>query len=273
MDLRCKHSPKLGVAITGATGFIGSRLVDVFGAGDFEATAFENIGTGAVVVHLAADVSPTREAMLANIAADTYLLEIVNQKHKGLVYASSNNVYPYALDCRINEFTRCNDYYSVSKILCEKLVSEWAKVPSVSVRIADVFGVGQRHGNFFKAIEQSVRMGKPLKQYGQGLKRRTYIHVQELCEMLKFIALNHLPHAQPGLVFNLGYEDSASIAEILGMVSSMTSLEVIKNSLEGDRPWFDVRTMQTSILHPYVPRWGSFCEALAAYVDQIKSEK
>jgi nucleoside-diphosphate-sugar epimerase len=273
MDLRCKYSHKLGVAITGATGFIGSKLIHVFGADDFEVTPFENIEAGAVVVHLAADVSSTRAALLANIAADTYLLEIVNQKHKGLVYASGNNVYPYALDCRVNECTRCNDYYATSKIVGEKLVSEWAKVPAVLVRIADVFGVGQRHGNFFRAIEQAVRTGMPLNQYGLGLKRRTYIHVAELCDMLKFIALNYLGYVQPVPVFNLGYEDSGSIEEIFRMVSSMTGLQVITNSLETDRSCLDIRTMQVSTLCGFVPRWGSFSEALAAYVDQIKLEK
>lgn len=272
MDLRCKYSPKLGVAITGATGFIGSQLVDVFGADDFEAISFESVGTGAVVVHLAADVSPTREAMLANIAADTWLLEIVNQKHKGLVYASSNNIYPYALDCRIDELPSCNDYYSASKILGEKLVLEWAKVPAVSMRIADVFGLGQRHGNFFKAIEQAVRAGMPLKQYGQGLKRRTYIHIRELCEMLKFIALHGLKTYQPGIALNLGYLDSFSVTEIINMVAGLSGSSINQIPLEVDRTGVDVRTMQVSVLPGYKPCWGSFREALAAYVDEIQSE-
>lgn len=266
------YSPKQRVAITGATGFIGSQLVDAFGSNDFESTAFESIGSGAVVVHLAADVSPTREAMLTNIAADSWLLEIVNQKHKGLVYASSNNVYPYALDCRIDELPRCNDYYSASKILGEKLVSEFAKVPAVSIRIADVFGLGQRHGNFFKAIEQAVRMRMPLKQYGQGLKRRTYIHVHELCEMLKFITLHGLKISQPGTVLNLGYSDSSSVKEIINMVAGLSGSLVNEIHLEVDNSGIDVRTMRVSALDGYKPCWGSFREALAAYVDEIQSE-
>ena len=225
-----------------------------------------------MVVHLAADVSPTREAMVANIAADTWLLEIVNQKHKGLVYASSNNVYPYALCCQIDEPLRCNDYYAASKILGEKLVSEWAKVPAISVRIADVFGVGQRHGNFFKAVEKAVRAEIPLIQYGHGLKRRTYIHVNELCEMLRFVALHMLTTAQTGLALNLGYSDSFNVAEIINLVAGLTGCSINQIPLEVDRSEFDIRTMQVSVLHDYEPRWGSFGKALAAYVDEIHIE-
>lgn len=273
MDLRCKYSPSLGVAVTGSTGFIGSQLLNTFKVADFKAIPVELIEDAAVIIHLAADVSSTRHAMLTNIAIDTFLLEVVNQKHKGLIYASSNNIYPYALDCRINEFPRCNDHYAASKIFGEKIYSEWTKVPTVSVRIADVFGVGQRHGNFFKAIERSIQTEASLQQYGRGLKRRTYIHIQELCESLKFIALHGLEDRQPSRSVNLGYADSASIAEILDMVSELTCLTITNIPLEVEKSQFDVRTMQPSLLNGYTPCWGSFREALSAYVDKIKSKK
>lgn len=270
MDLRCKYSPELGVAITGATGFIGAKLLQSFGTGNFEVATVEEIGSGAVIIHLAADVSPTREGLLANIAADTYLLEMVNKKHRGLIYASSNNVYPYALDCRVNERTLCNDYYATSKIFGEQLISEWSNVPVVLVRIADVFGVGQRHGNLFKAIEQAIRTGMPLKQYGLGLKRRTYIHVEELCSMLKHIAVNNLKNSQQPLFLNLGYEDSSTVKDILEKVSKMTGLNIVTNELEVETSYFDIRTMRISNLHGYKPCWRSFSEALSSYVNQIK---
>lgn len=272
MDLRCKYSSSLGVAVTGSTGFIGSRLIDVFGTDDFTAIPFESIESGAFVVHLAADVSPTRDAMLANVAADTWLLERVNKFHRGLIYASSNNVYPYALDCRIDELQRCNDYYAASKIIGEKIVSDWSKVPTVSVRIADVFGIGQRHGNFFKAIEQALSSGMPLKQYGRGLKRRTYIHVQELAEMLKYIALNSFCSSGRGSALNLGYADSASVSEILDMVAMVSGSEIVQVPIDLDNSDTDIRSMHTSTLYGYKPRWVSFRAALEAYVHEAQPE-
>lgn len=271
MDFRCQYSPSLRVAITGATGFIGKNLIGVFASDDFECCVIEEVPDGATIIHLAADVSPTREALLENAACDTFLVELANQKHRGLVYASGNNVYPFAVECRVSEYPRANDYYALSKILGEKLVSEWARIPSVTVRIADVFGGGQRHGNFFKAIEHSVRTGGPLQQYGKGLKRRTYIHVRELCEMLKFISQHCLECVRPGgEVLNLGYADSASVAEILQIVSELTGVEILARTLDSDRSEFDVRTMFISPLNGYVPCWGGFREALTAYVEQIQ---
>jgi len=271
MDLRCKFSPKLGVAITGATGFIGSKLVAAFDVDDFAPRSFESVDAGAIVIHLAADVSPTREALLTNITVDTFVLETVNSKHKGLIYASGNNVYPYALNCRIDELQRFNDYYAASKVFGEKLIAEWASVPAVSVRIADVFGVGQRHGNFFKAIEQAVRTKMPLNQYGKGLKRRTYIHVLELCGMLKFIASNRLEVSQPGDALNLGYCDSASVAEIINEVADLTGASITHTPLEYDASEGDIRTMNVSTLHGYKPHWPGFREALATYVREIRA--
>lgn len=271
MDLRCKYSPALGIAITGATGFIGNKLVATFDVNDFEPRPFEAVDAGSIIIHLAADVSPTRDAMLKNIAIDAFVLEAVNAKHKGLIYASGNNVYPYALNCRIAELQRFNDYYAASKIFGEKLFAEWATVPTVSVRIADVFGVGQRHGNFFKAIEQAVRAGMPLIQYGKGLKRRTYIHVQELCGMLRFIALNRLIISQPGDVLNLGYFDSASIAEIMNEVVDLTGASITQTPLKIDATECDFRTMKVSTLNGYTPYWPSFREALSAYVNEIRA--
>jgi nucleoside-diphosphate-sugar epimerase len=271
IDLRCKYSSKLGVAITGSSGFTGTRLRYLFGADDFLTVAYEDIKESSVIIHLAANVLPTREAMLENITIDTYVLEIANRKHKGLIYASGNNVYPFSVDCRTSDSTRCNDYYSASKIVGERLITELANLPFTVIRIADVFGIGQRHGNFFKAIENSVLNRKPLKQYGAGQKRRTYIHIDELCEIIKFLTFKHKENQQQSSILNLGYSDSASISEIINLVSNMTGLKIEMNSIESDNSHFDIRTMKVSQLHGYTPCWASFSEALHGYIYQIKS--
>ena len=271
MDLRCMFSPKLAVAITGATGFIGRNLIAAFDVDDFESRSFESVDPGSVIIHLAADVSSTRDALLSNIAIDTFVLETINSKHKGLIYASSNNVYPYAFNCRIAELQRFNDYYAASKVFGEKLIADRASVPSVSVRIADVFGVGQRHGNFFRAIENSIRTAAPLNQYGKGLKRRTYIHVRELCGMLKFIASSQLESTQFCGALNLGYADSASVAEIIDNVANIAGISITQIPLQDDLSDSDVRTMNISSLPGYRPYWISFKEALAAYVLEIQT--
>jgi len=226
INLRCKYSSKLGVAITGSTGYIGTRLINLINTDDFETIAFENIKESSIIIHLASNISSTREAMLENIATDTYVLEIANLKHKGLIYASTNNVYPFSIDCRTHDSTRINNYYSASKIIGERLFTDLSQLPCIVIRIPDVFGVRQRHGNFFRAIEYSILNETPLIQYGSGYKRRTYIHIDELCEIIKFLLKNFIKKEKNTSILNVGYNDSASISEILNTVSMLTGLKI-----------------------------------------------
>lgn len=270
MDLRCNYSPSLGVAVTGSTGYIGSRLVTFLGADGFLPCPIDEVAPGAALVHLGADVADTRDAMLANLAADSWLAELAQKgKFSRIVYASGNNVYPRALECRVEEQTRCNDYYSASKVFGERIIAEFSRVPTVSVRIADVFGVGQKHGNFFRAIEQSLTSATPLKQFGLGLKRRTYIHVDDLCAILQYLLTGNFGAAGVHTVFNVGYPDSASVADILKIVARVANLPVEEVSVAEDRSALDVRTMQVSLPAAAVLSWSNFEDALTAYVRQI----
>jgi len=212
--------------------------------------------------------------MLANLAADSWIAELA---HEGIfsrvVYASGNNVYPYALECRPEEQTRCNDYYSASKVFGERIMTEFAHVPSINVRIADVFGVGQKHGNFFKAIEQSVATATPLKKFGSGLKRRTYIHVDDLCAILKYFLIGNVGAAGVQTVVNAGYPDSASVTEILDIVARAANLPIEEVAVAEDFSSLDVRTMQVSLPSDAVLSWSNFKDALTAYVGQIVASR
>ncbi|MEX3010161.1 NAD-dependent epimerase/dehydratase family protein [Hoeflea sp. TYP-13] len=272
-NLRCKHSKELGITITGASGYVGLHLIEAFGSGDFRDVPIEHVPAGSVIIHLAAAVSDTRDALLANLAADTLLLEIANDRHRRIIYASSNNIYPCAIGCRLNELPDCSDYYAASKIFGETLYSNLSKIPVTAVRIADVFGIGQKHGKFFNAIEKSIRTHTPLRQYGKGLKRRSYIHIQELCAFLMFAAQDGFMDSQAHAKINLGYRDSAGVSEILSLVSELTDLPIRVTQLEADASAFDVRTMQATEVSGYTLRWASFRDALKAYVEQIVSDR
>lgn len=274
MDLRCRYSASLKVAVTGATGYIGARLISLSGTKDFSPCLIDQVEPGCALIHLGAAVNPTRDAFLQNLAADTWLLERTREgRFSQIIYASSNNVYPLALDCRPGDTTRCNDYYSASKVFGEQLFAEFSAVPTVSVRIADVFGVGQKHGNFFKAVEQAIVDRTALQKYGLGLKRRSYIHVDELCGMLL-----HLVHEQYGsvglqTVFNACYSDAATVAEIVDKVAGVTGLPIERVVLAQDHSSLDVRTMKSVLPQRYALRWPTFRDALDEYVQQIISRR
>lgn len=272
MDLRCTFSPSLGIMITGSTGFIGQRLVESFDLQDFQVMDIEAVPEGTKLIHLAADVTPSPEAMLSNIACDALLIKLAD-KLESIIYASTNNVYPYALNCQIQDSTRCNDFYSASKITGEKLLSDLTDIPVVVVRFPDVFGLGQRHGNFFKAIENAIQLEKPLVRFGKGLKRRTFIHVDELCRTLKYLSSSSVDRKQFITPINLGYSDSASIVEIIEEVSSQTGLKVEVKEVKNDKSELDIRTLLPSPVPGYRSKWNSFREALTSYVCEVQQHK
>lgn len=270
MDLRCKYSTTLKVALTGATGYIGARLISLSGANDFVPCLTDQVEPGCALIHLSAAVAPTRDALLHNLAADTFLLEQARDgRFSQIIYASGNNVYPRALDCRPGDITRCNDYYSASKVFGEQLFAEFSAVPTVSVRIADVFGDGQKHGNFFKAVEQALVASTPLQQFGLGLKRRSYIHVDDLCGMLLHLAREQYGVVGLQTVFNACYADSATVAEILDQIARAAYLPIEQVILAQDNSALDVRTMKSVLPKGYPLRWLTFRDALGAYFQQI----
>lgn len=273
MNLRCRYSSIIKVAITGSTGFIGQHLIQVFGDVSFSTQSLQEIDRQATIIHLAADISNTRKGLLANLEIDSYLLEIANKKNCNILYASSNNIYPFKPNCRPEEMPLCNTYYGASKIFGEKLIFDLAKVDVICLRIADVFGIGQKHGNLFKAIEKSIRQQTKFQQYGEGNKLRSYIHVLELCEYLKYITLNKFKNFHGKKILNLAYSDPATVADILILISKISNLPINYIPLEKDKSTLDIRTMKPTFLNGYKPKWNSFTEALIDYVWKIMSEK
>jgi nucleoside-diphosphate-sugar epimerase len=267
VDLRCKYSAGNRIAITGSTGYIGRQLIASFPMQDFVAVDFDKVPAGALIIHLAANVSNTWEAFLENIRMDILVLELTNKMHRGLIYGSSNNVYPYTVDCRPEEKTRGDDCYAAAKVAGEQLLLDMVKKPLVVLRIADVFGCGQRHGNFFKALERSLQERTDIALFGLGLKRRTYIHVVELVRYINWIAVQGFDLAVAKKILNIGYSDSASVFEIVNQASVISGLSIVNKAVELENSASDIRTMQVCFLPGYVPIWCDFKAAFLAYID------
>ncbi|XQE68479.1 NAD-dependent epimerase/dehydratase family protein [Pseudomonas sp. P3C3] len=273
MDLRCRYSESAKIAVTGSTGYIGSCLIDAWGEGCFAETPFSNVPAGALVLHFAANISQSSVSVAENVMIDMHVLDVANAKHRGVIYLSGNNVYPYMRDCRVTDFVRVMDNYSASKVFGERIFCDLAKVPVVILRVADVFGAGQRHGNFFKAVEAAVLQGSSLRLYGQGLKRRTYIHARELVHFIRWIAQDSFAEMAQRKILNVGYPDALSVKDILDRVSVRASLPVEVKVLEQDNSALDIRTMEVAFPSGYRPLWPTFAEALDAYVDELIEQK
>ena len=269
-DFRCRYSPTLSLAITGSSGFIGRGVIGVSGCHDFQQAELTDLPDELIVLHLAAAISNSLDALAGNIQRDALLIAQVQARHAGIIYASTNNVYPYAIDCHVGDGLRCNDYYSASKVVGEKLVQDMLGKPFCIVRIADVFGVGQRHGNLFRAIERAISGQTALKKYGLGLKRRSYIYEPELSSLLVHLAQCMANNLVVPSVINACYDESPTVAELIATVASLTQLPVEEVEVAGDKSFLDIRTMRAGPFGTYRSRWPSLTKAVEDYIQRCR---
>jgi len=270
-DLRCTYSDSTKLAVTGSTGFIGKTIIKASNAVDFKATPFLDLPKSCVIIHCAADMSNSKESLSINLENDLALVEDAVFKNNKIIYLSSNNIYSKALNCRVQDLPQMTDYYSGAKIFGEILLTKMPKSNYCSVRVADVFGLGQKHGNFFKSIEHSVRAKQPINLIGLGLKVRSYIHVDELAKFLLFIYKKMLRNSDNPNIINCCYHDSLNLFEIASLVSKYTKLELklVKNISETQI--LDFRTIVPGSFLDYDFLYSSFETALKNYIIQIQN--
>lgn len=274
-DLRCFYSDTLRVAVTGATGFIGQCVVDT--SNDvFSPRDFDDVPPETVIIHLASAVSASRatpQDVASTVLIDMHVVNAVRERHVALVYASGNNVYPFSIDCRVEDSMRCHDVYGAAKVFAEHLVRDLLNKPFSIVRIGDVFGRGQRHGNLFRAMEKAIREQSPLQKLGPGLKRRSYIYAPELALLLLDLATRLQDGQSVPPCINACYPESPSVGELVDLVAEKAGLTVtqVEMAQMPTNAWTDIRTMRPGPFGAYLPRWSSLETALASYVHDVKN--
>jgi nucleoside-diphosphate-sugar epimerase len=272
MDLRTFYSPKLKLAITGGTGFIGSALIrTLLGTSEsdnkFSPISLADVPSNTRLVHCAATISNGRDCLINNASIDSFVFDACVAKNLSVVYCSTNNVYPLALNCTTSVRANGSDYYSLSKISGEYLFRSRSNLNSVIIRIGDVFGFGQRHGNLFKAIASSLSTNQPLRLFGKGLKVRSFIHIEELVSLICFVSEELISGRKIETVINGSVHDAASVRDIVEYIGKKTNLEIISIPQADDTSDQDVRSMVTFSHSNYQPKFISFWDSLDHYIN------
>lgn len=252
------------VSVTGYRGFVGRSFL----AGrPWKARPLYECSPR-VVIHLAAKVENTLQAFQTNLALDAEIAAFCVARQATLIYASSNNVYSRAENCSESDLVHHDDYYSLSKIAGETLITSGAlgKLDYVVLRIADVFGLGQRYGNLFKAIATNIATQTPLKLYGQGTKTRSYIYIKDLVGVLDFAVTNFRNFNG---VCNICYEEPATVKDLVERVSSLAGLPIEPVDSPDVK---DIRTMRNGKLLDAGYRFTFTLDtALADYVREVRT--
>ncbi|WP_370279664.1 NAD-dependent epimerase/dehydratase family protein [Pontibacterium sp.] len=255
------------VCVSGYRGYIGSKFISQRPG---RVVNLSNVPAGTTLLHLAARAdlgADSVSTLSANIILDANVIETVAKNGLKLVYSSTNNVYPLKLNCKVGDEARPDGGYSLSKFIGESMCAGLESREYTVIRIADVFGAGQRHGNFFRAIENSLKNGTVFNLSSKSFKVRSYIYIDELCNILDFI-VGDFEHQ--GEIYNLCHKTPMSLSKLAENIY----IRDFKRLLNGDEvkaDLFDVRTMCQSKVSGYSYRFDME-EALEHYVCSIKED-
>jgi len=204
--------------ITGANGYIGKSLIQFMTEQniqivpatrkDFDYTDIDSIRcffnnmSITKVIHLASvmDNQNTQGLFEINVLGLYNLLTVCcENKITHFTFASGNNVYGTKKDLPYEELDICEpdakNLYGISKYVGELIIKEFCsnhKINYANVRIADIYGPQQKHGNLLKAIVGNAEEGKSLSLYGKGIRTRDYIYISDVVQGLMFISQNEL---------------------------------------------------------------------------------
>lgn len=132
---------------------------------------------------------------------DLIEVDYVNFASTAAVYGESDSEFGFT------ENSVCNpiSYYGCAKLASEKFLEIKAKsrdIPLLIFRFANIVGTPATHGVIFDLINKIRDNHQSLEVLGNGSQTKSYLHVENLVEMMSYLWLNN----ETG-VFNLGPGD------------------------------------------------------------------
>ena len=232
----------MSLLITGGTGYIGKKLTQklmkkynpIYSVGieELDLLNYQEVlnflkeNSIKKIIHLGWKMDNDNTAIYDNVEALSNLIKASEEVQiEKIIFTSTNNVYGTELNgLNFSEDDKINldesNKYGISKYLGEELVKYTMKEKACIIRIADVYGPNQNHGNLMKGIILNLENKKNIQLYGEGKRERDYIYIDDVIRGLEFIYENNLTGT-----FNLGTGVGTSVKRITDIV-----IDICKNN-------------------------------------------
>lgn len=250
------------ILITGASGFLGRNLVDCLLKENHEiiavgrdltklASQFENskvilsktdysfeslneILKGVdTVIHLASqlmqrDTDPLKISQFNQniLIVENLLIAAHLNNVKQFINTSSISVYPLKTDLSENDFLAPSNIYGVSKANIESYLSYFqlkTKMNIVSLRLARLYGYGERSGLMFTDFIHKSINKEPLTLHGTGSSTIEYIYIKDVTNL--FSKIIQLPLVKG--IYNVGTGKRYSVNDIAQAITDVFKNDIV----------------------------------------------
>lgn len=210
----------------------------------------EELGEYDYLVHFAAEshvdnsIKNGKPFIRTNVEGTFNLLECARQNKnlKKFIHISTDEVYGDVPDRK--KFSTESDplkgssYYSATKASSDLLVlaaNRTFGLPYIITRTCNNYGAHQHKEKFLPTIMKSIKEGKEIPVYGDGLNVREWIHVEDNVQLLYDIMVSDLTDE----IFNIGTGErhtNLDIVEIIGTIMNKpVKFKYVKDRLGHDR--------------------------------------
>lgn len=252
------------VLITGAQGFIGSKMLELFTDKGYKTFGWgrenmENVESldmldesavitmldqtqPDIIVHCAgaADVGKSvlypETDYAGNVTITHNLLFALHKlhiEHTRVVFLSSAGVYgnpeklPITEDMPVNPLSP----YALHKVMCEDMCWYFVRNYGMNIKIARIFsayGAGLRKQIFWDMYKKAKNVGK-LEMFGTGQESRDYIHIDDVAQALYLLATTK----SNDVVFNVANGEEVTIRQATDIFAKCSGVPTENISFNG----------------------------------------
>jgi UDP-glucose 4-epimerase len=291
----------MNIAITGGTGFLGRELIDLlirnksykikilgqrditdyngisYNTTDYSETDLESLLENVdIIIHLAAkrDLEGSFEDLVGNVRITDNIFRVMSKlRIQKMIYASSISVYSNenALPWNENQIPKPKSYYGLSKLFGENIAGLYYnshKIKTISLRIAQILGEGERKGYMMNTFIDNAFEKKKLSIWGKSIAKREYVYVKDVARAILLamdkISKHHGPINIGSNIIHTILEFASSINNFFG---NQENLEYLEQKQETITDSYINKSLASQLLN-YNPNYD-----LTLALDEIKKIK